>query len=99
MVYGKRLKMNGEGTKKKKLVASFNLALSLMSGIFVCSTDDVGNNNGEKESAGDTGAKAQYVKMSDDFDISEEDKALYESLFDINSEVKISIDISDEELA
>lgn len=99
MVYGKRLKMNGEGIMKKKLVASFILALSLMAGIFGCSTDDVGNNNGEKEAAVDTGAKAQYVKMSDDFDISEEDKALYESLFDINSEVKISIDISDEELA
>lgn len=39
------------------------------------------------------------VSMSDDFEITDEDRELYNSLFDLKNKVTVSIDISEEELA
>ncbi len=80
---------------KKKLGTVVFLVLSMVTGLIGCSGENAGND----AVTDDTEQRAEAVKMSEDFDISSEDKALYESLFDINSEVNITIDISDEELA
>lgn len=79
-----------------------------------CNKGEAGNNSGnagEKGSEGvNTGnisedntnntANVAYtpIKMSDDFKADKEELALYESLFSSDSKIKVTVDISDEEL-
>ncbi len=89
---------------KKRILAVFMSAVMLAgAALSGCSTDDGSSNNTtnstDKGQENNDNAISTGITMSEDFQISKEDKALYDSLFDIESEIRISIDIPKEELA
>lgn len=83
---------------KKRILASLLGALLVVTGIAGCSDSDGGEATGTDNETQEEIGSASSIKVSEDFEISDEDKALYESLFNVNSEVRINIDISEEEL-
>ena len=87
--------------KKNVLVTIMSVVL-----LFVLVLNGCIDNGGEDKepstnSSGNINANISTmpITVSEDFEISDVDKALYDSLFNINSEIRISIDISKEELA
>lgn len=79
-----------------------------------CNKGEAGNNSGNAGEKGSEGVNAGNIsedntnntanvaytpiKMSDDFKADKEELALYESLFSSDSKIKVTVDISDEEL-
>lgn len=80
--------------QKIKRISALMLVLAVIVSSFGCNSTENNKQNNENGSS----AKGAPISVSKDFKITEEDQKLYDDLFDINSEVKISIDISDEEL-
>lgn len=93
--------------KKFKKMALVMIMSAMIISNTGCSNSDSGSsgkNNGEisqnKDNSEDNDGKDNNKEVTQTgFVISEEDKQLYDSLFDVNSTVKISIDIDKEELA
>ena len=96
--------------KKLAKATACVLALSMMLSVSGCGGDD-GNENTPTSSAESESTKKpeKGEENKDDknekpnvqgtgFQISEEDKKLYDSIFDISNNVKVKIDIEDEEL-
>ena len=83
---------------RRRIMASLLAAIMLINvGITGCSDNKAENNENVNDTQEDS-ASTTRIKVSEDFDISDEEQALYDSLFNVNSEIRINIDISDEEL-
>ncbi len=85
---------------KAKRISALLLAVSMLVGTVGCSGNSTNNEDGEgADSNQGVLQRITPIAQSADFEISDEDQKLYDSLFDINSEVKITVDIPEEELA
>ena len=92
--------------KKRVLATMMSIVLLLTAMLSGCSVDStekddnqIGTNATENyQGTGNDNVSYTGIKMSEDFKISEVDRALYDNLFNINSEVRISIDIPKEEM-
>lgn len=101
-------KIQGDGFMKKKLRSflSIALAVAMTVGVAGCGKQTLDNedntttiNNVVGNNAENVNIVYEPVKVSEDFKADADELALYESLFDPESKIKVTIDISDEELA
>lgn len=90
--------------KKRTIVVFISMLMIIMSVVVGCNnkgndTKENKEQNDKEQVTADEADSVTRITVSEDFKISDEDRELYDSLFNINSEVRISIDIPKEELA
>lgn len=85
--------------RRRILALLIATAMLMTVGLAGCSGRETKKGTADGENVQEDTDSVSKIKVSEDFKITDEEQALYDSLFDINSEVRINIDITDEELS
>lgn len=82
-----------------KKIMTLAMVVAMSVGVVGCNGEEGQSGTEDVENSSDKNfISVVPVEQSEDFEISDEDKALYDSLFAIDSKIKVSIDMEEEEL-